>query len=323
MPPRERGKPSMLCVGVLTVPTLRDAIQTTQDKTKKRAEPLRNITRGELIDIGGSVEVTGRPGYCWVREYGEDGGVSQAFNPTTQPSNGLAVLIGHAPKAPYRRIVLDVNWEMIAGSPDYDGDPYLPAHHKTHEWPDGLPGPDPVTVYGRSLSMLRTYPGSAGLTASISPYRYERDGTVITFAGHADYDVSGSQPGVGLARYTLIYLDTDTNLIGVVDGDTAVDAGPVVPPFPAPPLAAIPSAWIRLDGAATAVFEADIVDARMLLSEITGQMLPILAGIAHAEEELDYEFSDHIVQHNPILTSRLALLEAEYDFDQSKHVVEG
>lgn len=302
---------------------LRDAIQATQDRKKKKDEPLRVITRGELIDIGGSVEVTGRPGYCWVREYGENGGVSQVFNPTTQPSNGLAVLIGHTPKAPYRRIVLDVNWEMIAGSPEYGGDPYLPAHHETHEWPDGWPGPDPVTVYGRSLAMLRTYPGSAGLTVSISPYRYEKDGATVTFAGHADYDVTASQPGAGLARYVLIYLDADTNVIAVVNGDTVVDAGPVVPPFPAPPLASIPSAWVRLDGAATAVAEADIVDARMILSEITGQLLPVLAGIAHAEEELDYEFSDHVVQHNPILTGFLALLEAEYDYDQSRHVVQG
>lgn len=255
---------------------LRDAIQATQDREKKKAEPLRIITRGELINIGGSVEVTGRPGYCWVREYGENGGVSQVFNPTVQPSNGLAVLVGYTPKVPYRRVVLGVNWEMIAGSPEYDGDPFLPAHHETHEWPDGSPGPDPVTVYGRSLSMLRTYPGSAGLAVSVSPYRYEKNGTTVTFAGHADYDISGSQPAAGLARYVLVYLDADVNTINVVNGGTALDVAPIVPPFPAPLQATFPSAWVRLDGAAAAIAEADIVDARMILSEITSSSMSLV-----------------------------------------------
>ncbi len=301
---------------------LRDAVETTKQVQQRTIEPLRKITRGELIAVGGSVDVIGRPGYAWVREYGQSGGISQVFNPTVQSAEGLAVLIGHTPKAPYRRIILDVNWEMIADSPDYPGDPYLPMHHETHEWADGLRGSDAVTIYGRSLSMLRTY-YQAGLAVGVTPLRYEQDGEIAYFVGHETLDISGDQPAAGLARYIMIYLDTDTNTIQTVAGDTAIDVETIIPPMPDAPQYGIPSAWVRLDGDATNIGDGDIVDARLIINEITGQMVPILASIAAAEEELDYDISRHIVEHALHLTGVLAFLEAEYDYNQSRHVVQG
>jgi len=303
------------------VTTLRQAIRIKREG-ERSFETWRDIDLGVIVEVDGSVE-TGRPGFVWVREGGQDGGITQVFNAKAPTLTGHPVLIGYGPKEPFRRQILDTNWEIIATHPDYDGDPYLPDHHKTHEWPDGKAGRDPVTVYGRSLAALRTYPGASGLTVNVAPYRYEEDGSVVTFAGHAGYDISGSQPAAGLARYVLIYLKTIDNTIAVVDGDTTVDAATETPLFPAPPIGGLPSAWVRLDGATTSITESDIVDARMILNEITGQMLAVLNGLGAVESEIDFEISKHFVEHGEETTKVLAILEAEYDYALSAHVVQG
>lgn len=301
--------------------TLRQAIRVKR-AGERSFELWHDITLGVIVEVNGSVEAD-RPGFVWVREGGQDGGVTQVFNAKAPALKDHPVLIGYGPKKPFRRQILDTNWEILATHPDYDGDPYLPEHHETHEWPDGEPGRDPVTVYGRSLAALRIYPGSSGLTIDVAPYRYEKDGDIVTFPGHEGYDISGSQPAAGLARYVLIYLKTDDNTISTVDGDTTVDASPVTPSFPAPPLKAVPSAWIRLDGAATSITESDVVDARMFLNEITGQMAAVLNGLAAVESEIDFEISKHLVEHGKEMTQVLAILEAEYDYALSAHAVQG
>ena len=254
----------------------RDIILARRESAEK-FEPTRRISQARMVAINGSVEA-GRSGYVWVQGRYQRAGAFQAFSPRIAPVHNLPVLLESSPRPPYQYTVIDVDFSHIIHHPDYDSDVhiYMRRHASTHEWPDGAPGPDPVTVYPRALSVLRTYPGSAGLTVSVAPYIYDRNGAIVTFTGHADYDISGSQPAVGLARYVLIYLDADVNTVGVVNGDTVLDAPPVVPLFPAPPQATFPSAWVRLDGAATVIAEIDIVDARMILGKMTSSSMSLV-----------------------------------------------
>jgi hypothetical protein len=245
--------------------SLTDAIKARQQRDAT-FEANRQLILAEMIKIGGAVEVSGRPLYVWVRELDQNGGVFQVFNPNVQARAGTPVIIGYGPKPPYRLQVLRVDWSILSGLDDFDGDPMLATHGHAHEWPDGLPGGDVVDVHPRALVPLRTYPGT-GLQVNVMPLRYSYNGAAVQFLGQYEYDISGSQPASGSVRYVLIYLNMTTNALGTVNG-TAVGYGPTVtPPYPNIPAQAIPSAFIQLDGDQTSITETDIEDARMPLGD--------------------------------------------------------
>lgn len=304
--------------------TLRDAVLARHER-EAGFEQFVDITKAEVIAIGGSVDVSNKTGYVWVREYGLHGGVCQVFSPYVQARAGLAVLIATYPKRPARRMIICVDWEIMADHPDWDGDPFLPRHHRTHECPDGNYGADVVMIYPRALSMLRTTPGNStggNPSVHVSSLRYEVNGEATLFAGREDYDISGSVPGAGLARYVLIYLDTATNTIGSVNGDTTVDSETLIPDAPDVSLLSIPSALVRLAGGDTGVSESGIVDVRMLLSRVTGQEQATMKMVANLERQLDVLLTRLVVELIPFFVKKqVANLEHEIDIDFTRHLV--
>jgi len=267
-------------------------------RTADRAtlEPTLELTKGEILEVDGSVHVSNRPGYVWVKTQDQAGGITAMFNPTVAARNGMPVLIGAMPKVPWRPMIRDVNWELLADLSAYDGDPYLPAHSSSHEWPDFGPGSDVVQIYMRALVMLRVYPGT-GLAVCIAPGRYTYTGESVRFPGQTDYDLSGSQPGANLARYTLIYLDKTTNTISNTDGATATDVFTITPPEPAyPSMANVLLALVRIDDEQASFAEIDIIDLRSFWDE----------GLSLRS-----------------INESIAILEAEYDFATTRHMIEG
>ena len=234
-------------------------------------DPNRIITKGELIEVDGAVEVSDRPSWCWVKEYSQHGGVFQAFNATTAKLAGTPVLIAHSPKIPSLRQVLSLDYETLANYPGISGDPtmpdnfpYLPEHHTSHEWREGTYGSDPVNTYLRSIVPLRTQV-SSGLTVAIAPLLYHHAGARVRYAG-GTLDLASYEPGTAdKARRVLTYLDKMDNTVKAIAGELGVDNTAVPLPHPSIPASAIPSCFVRLAYDQTSFVEADdFEEARFL-----------------------------------------------------------
>lgn len=219
-----------------------------------------------IIRVDGKIDVPFRPGFVWCQEYSpaDDTSPFHAFNDKVQARETLSVWVG--PGLGGRREVLDWYNGTIVNTSDYAAQKYLPTHQLDHEWPDFKPGPDVVQIYPRSLTMLRTYTGEAGLlTISVSPLRYAKTNALVSFPGKNSLDISASQPASGLALFVGVYLDFDDNTIKTVDGATTSDSPAIIPDSPTFPLSAVLSALVRLNGDQTTISEVDIVDARQIV----------------------------------------------------------
>lgn len=240
-------------------------IELKRQKSASQFEPRVERFLAKLVRLNGNLKVPNRPGYVYAQQIPED----DAPYPIPvlcvgiQAREGLQVWVERNRDGEWEA----VEWSrVIVQQNDYDAQAYLPLHARDHEWPDRSPRPDAVTVYPRALSMLRSYPGVGGaLTVDVAPLRYVLDGGMILFPGQIGINLAASQPAAGLARFVGVYLDLATNAIGTVDGATTIDAGPVTPDTPAFPDGVIPSALVRLDGAATVFTEADFVDVRPMI----------------------------------------------------------
>jgi len=246
--------------------SLRDAILAKRSG-EAGFEGNRDISKAELIKVDGSVKVGDRPGFVWAREYGQHGGVFQVFNPVTTAQAGLPVLVAADPKYPSRRRVLDVDWETIGQSSSYNGDPYLPGHHLSHERYDGHYGSDPINVYLRMLYPLRCMAGT-GLTVSVAPLVYQVSGGRVYYQGVSSLDLSAYVPAIsGKARLVLVYLDTDDNTVKASGGELGNAATGSALSYPAIPGGGMPAAYVRLAYGETEVSELDdIEDARLLFT---------------------------------------------------------
>lgn len=243
-----------------SVVTLRDLLMKQANHESKFEANLRIVKAHTMeIDTVDSCEVASRPGYKWVREQGMGGGVYQVPGVRAPVHPNMPVWIAYNPKQPWERMVLDVDWSALLSMPDYDGQTFLPNHHGDHEWPDYTPGYDVVSVYPRQLAWLRTYPGSSGLTISVSPYRYVSGSSYIEFEGESDIDLMPYQPGTGYAVRLLVYLGIASNSILISAGDQISDVPTLDPQPPSFPLDAYWSALIRLDGSQTTIDETDIL----------------------------------------------------------------
>lgn len=243
-----------------SIVNLRDLLMKQAKHDNKFEANLRIVKAHTIeIDTTDSCEVASRPGYKWVREQGMGGGVYQVPGMRAPVHPNMPVLIAYNPKQPWDRMILDVDWSALTSMPDYNGEAFLPKHHSDHEWPDYDPAYDVVNVYPSQLTWLRTYPGSSGLTISVSPFRYVYERTFIEFEGEADIDLTPYQPGSGYAVRLLAYLDIASNSIQISVGNQIADVPTIDPQPPTFPLDSYWSSLIRLDGDQTTIDETDIL----------------------------------------------------------------
>jgi hypothetical protein len=190
-------------------------------------------------------------------------------------------------------MVIGVDWDTVVSMGNFTpGNPFLVAHHETHEWPDGAPGNDVVQIYLRSLVPLRTY-WTVGFTVGIAPTVYVYSGNYQKYVG-GTLDLTSYIPSVpGNAIIVLIYLNAVTNTISTLASAVYPIGG--TPVYPDPLINTIPSAWIYLDTNMLALSETYIYDARVLFE------------IVDSASAVD----------------KFAVLEAEFDMLMSRHVVEG
>lgn len=283
---------------------IRDIVIARKKKSGK-FESNRKIIKCVMfpVDFDRNPKVDGRPGYTWVKEYGESSGTFQVYNPYVQNRVGLPVLVGYEPKEPYRRMIIGFDYESAASQSLElaPGDYALPMHHTQHEWLDGAPGVDALQIYMRALVPMRVQATGSFLNIVIAPGMYITNGIMVQYFGET-IDLQPYLPGVGLARRLLVYMDTISRTIQFVLSPDVVIGH--TPDFSTPPTNGIPLAWVLLNNGVSTLRDQYVTDARVFLSNYTAMTID-WASIYTA------------------INDRLAWLEADFDIEMSMHVVEG
>jgi len=240
-------------------------IELARQRSAGQFEPKKERWLAKIVRFEGNLRVPSRPGFVYCQQLPVDDAPPPipVLCVAVQARENLRVWVSKNNEGQWE---VEAWWKGITSQGNYNLQAYLPLHGRDHEWPDRTPRVDAVNVYQRAIVPLRTMTSSAGsLNVRVEPYRYLKDGVLVLYSGDVAIDLSGSQPAAGLARYVGVYLDTDTNTIGTVDGATTIDALPVEPDSPAFPDGVITSAMVRLDGDQTTFNEGDFVDLRIFL----------------------------------------------------------
>jgi hypothetical protein len=257
-----------------------------------RFYPKPEYIRGLLGDGQGNVLVPDRPDYNYVRFSRASSETFEVFNKeVSQPVDGWPVLIGEFPWTPGLVQVVATDWSAYAQTGWGDSVASIQAHAPTHEWPNFIPGSDPLNVYLRAITPMRTQASASGST-SVMVTAYEYDGPTGTnygWPGLPDLALGAATPATGSMRYMGVYLNPATNTLGVVTGSTTIFTDALEPPRPAWPRGVMPTAYVRLYGGQSQINERDIRDARRLWETtlvFTGSMAA--ASQATVNAGLDY-----------------------------------
>lgn len=230
-----------------------------------RFYPKPQYIRGLLGDGNGNVIVPDRPDYNYVRFNRSSSETFEVFNKeVSQPVDGWPILIGSFPWQEGLIQVVGTDWAAYSQTGWGDSVASIQAHAPTHEWPTFAPGSDPVNVYLRAHTPLRTQVvGSGSNSVYVTPYEYDFTGTSSQWPGVPSIDFS-AKPPTGSMLYMGVYLNPATNALGVVSGSTTVFTDALEPAIPNWPLGVYPSGYVRLYGGQAGITERDIRDARRL-----------------------------------------------------------
>lgn len=244
----------------------RELVSILKEILTNRFYPKPEFIRGLLGDGRGNVLVPERPDFNYVRFNRSSTKTFEVFNKeVSQPVDGWPILIGEFPWQPGLTQVVGTDWAAYEQAGWGNSTASIQAHAPTHEWPDGIPGSDPLNVYPRALTPLRTYgQGSGSTQVFVSPYVYDWTGSAVQWPGVPPISLSAATPATGTMRYMGVYLNPPTNTIGLVTGNTTIFTDAIEPPRPEFPSNVFPSAFVRLYGGQATVTEVDVRDARRL-----------------------------------------------------------
>jgi len=216
-----------------------------------------------------TVEVTGHPGFVWVRLRNVNNEVIQAFNQTTSPIYNLPVLVERDLDSPtrYRIVGRDID---VYGSNWGTASPYLAPHGSQHSWNNNDPniGGDVTWVYQQQFTPLMVMPsGSAGAGNVLIGAGINHYGNIFSYVGSTGTgDLLAYKPTGSTANLLLVYLDHETGNFGVAEGtpiaNTVTGTYDVVANLPAPPTGTVPLAGIRLVSGTSSVGWRNIYDVR-------------------------------------------------------------
>lgn len=249
------------------------------NQEKKRArdsrfEGLRDILRGYLIEVNGSIEGS-RAGLVWFKSLEADTPPMEVFNPgeIQNVRAGMYCEIERFPKEPARWQIIGFQtgiyfddqgtYEILPGSSG------VGPHAREHEWRPGRPGSDPVTVYPRAISDFAVRSTSpASMKVRIYGGWYPGASNYERFSGPINSkDFTSDVPGTsGLALIAAITVDA-TGTVGYTNGTTFVNGLPVPSAaYPSVPTDVMIISAIRLVNGMTEITEANFdVEIRPLL----------------------------------------------------------
>lgn len=269
--------------------SLRDVIlkkMKHDSEFQKEVKVVRCVTVG--VDYSESSAVYGREGFVWVREWGASGSTFQVFAPSVPHIVDLPVWVGRI-RPDQNREILGVDWSIFPFLEDYDGELYSEQHHNSHEWADGLPGNDVVSIYPRAFVPGRLmYDHDTDFTVVINSMKYRHAGGIGTSNGEY-LELDSYVPDAGKAVRLLVCINPKTSLISIFESAEVDNTD--TPDYLDVPVGYIPIAYVLLDGDASELEEEDIVDARTFTTSGTTTMEQFLK-VMH---QLDIENTCHIV----------------------------
>ncbi|MCL4296125.1 MAG: hypothetical protein KJ077_10375 [Anaerolineae bacterium] len=267
-----------------------------------------------------------RPKFLWVKVYGINGGVFQAFyRGRTLEANTPVRLERPYPNAPYYEITaIDVS--SMVDTPAVGDLPALEKHAEQH-----LPwGNDPLWIYPESLTPLKVTLDS-GLKVDIAPAVYYWNYQLRYFPGLRHYDLTAHLPASGYKVQVVIYLDMATTTISSVASDPALDTPTITPFTPLPPNDTIPSALVKLRAGQATLAASDLAgDLRQIIGGNStgsayhanaGQVPPLTRLAVPAGRQLVI-FDTFTISGQLVLDGTLVVLGGEDDdAEQSENVV--
>lgn len=143
----------------------------------------------------------------------------------------------------------------------------FPNHHQSHEWRNGRPPADALTVHPRMLSMFRATAVAGSVLINLSSFYYLKDNE-IKIVPETTLNMTDYIPvTLNHVRLVLLGYNMDTQAHEVVSGVSSFFSATTPPALPTGiPDNFLPSALIRLRYSITELSDLDITDARMVLT---------------------------------------------------------
>lgn len=237
------------------------AEQAVQGYTRRNA---RLVFYGALGNNAGTVDHATRNDWVYVRLHGDSNQVVEAYAAASFPHvNNVVVDVEKVMRkgAPYYQIMgvsAGITYATVnnpfAGMPGY--------HASTHQRRDrNAGGPDPLDIYNRALVNLRA---RAQATPNMTLY-VERGFYVITSFKEWTGGNSAAFTACPIlfVRWDLLYLGND-DALHILEGTAVLSTA--TPVYPTVPANCIPIAYVYRSGNQASLDEADITDARTILS---------------------------------------------------------
>ena len=258
----------------------------------------RAIIRYAITGDGSSAanaNVTGRTGMAWVRYDEKDDRASQVMNYRFPGiAQGVPVVVGKQYPTDRFFQILGLNVElyyqsMPAGTfPAY----LIPPHGSTHT---GTSGSDPAPIVINNIVHGRMRPTSpVSMNVFVETLYYEYNGTITYWYGGTVSLAAHSPPDTGTHRYVLISINATTNALATTAG--VIVPSPVSPTLPDVPMGHIPIGAVMLQDSTTAITYSILYDYRILFAvagSVAQQINQLLAIVA---DDWDFEFSKHVVE---------------------------
>lgn len=148
---------------------------------------------------------------------------------------------------------------------------FTPGHHSTHEWGNGVPPDDALTVHPRMFALMRGVVIRGSVRIKISPYYYIKDNAFHVVGETVLNTTPYLATQVNKVRLAVVGFNFDTEAIEVYTGAEIIFSALTPPPLPTGlPDNFFPSFLVRLKYNATELFETDITDARFALQQTGG-----------------------------------------------------
>lgn len=247
--------------------SLYDKAQDLKRQRQSRArvfERWQDVAYGKVFSIGGSVDISFKPGYVWVHEWGMAHSPAQAFKGMIIVKEGDWVKMKKHPKDPHLWQIIDYwtggqepgNYAQVIRH-------LVALHGQNHYYPSETdPGIDKVLVWPPAWQPFKTTGDGTTLTITVQRGWYFYSNRFKIFNGRT-LDLTTHIPAAGLVRRVLVYVIKATKELGTVDGATVPSVGAIPIPYPDAPADSIPSAYVTLTNGQTFITTAtDVVDAR-------------------------------------------------------------
>ena len=252
-------------------------------------------------DGSGTVDVSGAPGYVYVRDANNRGVVHRVLNVLYSHRNDLPVIVGYTPWLPNTPQVLAADFAALGM--ETGGYAYIASHADSHELHNESGGDDVVWIDMMQITDGQVVGKSTpDLTVDVRSCSYAYGDELYWFPGEDDVDLSGSVPGANLARWVLVSIDTtaDPHEVQLTDGDTYPKnlfpggLANLNTTVPTPPSGCIPLALVFLEDTTTEIYlqgdGRNIYDARLFPTGISGVATPTDHADRHedgGDDELD------------------------------------